>query len=142
MVVAGSGVTGQPMPSELLADGNFVEQVRQLFEGVTFGEVDKIMKERADGVLHYARLHFWEHKFVWIENLERHSHWLLVFFKENLTRLCAILALAGHIKADVKSAKRDTCLLARANKGAFEKVIEGEYETLFKARGQQQKRNG
>lgn len=114
VVVTGRGgnIEGEN-PSELLGDNDWVVSVCGAFEGVVFRSVDEEMRKQADAMLPHARMRLWEHKFARIDQADWHGHWSLLFFEENLPRLCAILALAGHVRTDVICAKRDTCLLAR-----------------------------
>jgi len=61
---------------------------------------------------------------------EKHDHWCIQWAEENLSRLCAISVLAGHIVPNVKCSSAIDCLLRRPGRAQYQKALDPSNENL------------
>lgn len=125
--------TDQPLPSVFLADADWIDKVRSSFLGAAFeSEATAEMKERADALLPFARARIASQMKDRLRGSreDKHDHWCIKWAEENLSRLCAISVLAGHIVPSVKCSSAKDCLLRRPGRAEYKKALDPGNQNL------------
>lgn len=117
------------LPSAILRDSVW-QKAKDDFVGTKFCEWTEKLGMQADALLPIIEGRFQRQKDFRIPRKDRHNHWVLSAFEDNLPVLCALVTQAQQIKADLACAKSDSCLLLSPSRGGFELASEGRNSFL------------
>ena len=107
------------LPSELLSNADWVNYVVELLH---LDDMAKIVveqeKDKANQLFHKLRERLKNHMNARIQEKSRHTHWSMIFARENLAVCAACMVLSNHLKVDLTCIGSIGELLGR-NSGRF-----------------------